>query len=489
MPSTLKKFVMRKPRVGLYVGAMEWYWTMTGMEALREAVMADAGRLRQLLEGQGLEVIDSGMVASTERSAAVGKQFRDEAVDLVILYHATYVDDRMMYAFLGQYGDGPLVLAHTQGVDNIPEDFSLIDYARCWGNNSVVQLISSMKRMRPKRRVGYAFGHMPKVAKQLASYARAAKAVQNVRRCKVAYLPHRCNDAPMFDTFPDDTQMMSQTGIAISFAYIHELEDAMQKVTKTDEEALLRDVVSKYPLVEPSREELRLAVRMAIGLERVVAHHQLDAVAIDAFPELVYRLHQLPNLGMDLLMDQGIVVCCEGDLTAMVGGLYLRELTGQPPHFWEHLMFDEEKNWILGGHDGGSAAFNLAADPKQIRLRNMMYIEYKNSPPAPPMGLVPEFILKPGRVTWLNLFRASEGYVMRVATGESVATSQRPVHHEHLMFKPDVPLDVYFRRMRQVGAEHHFMFGYGDHAEDLTHLAELIEMPCENLTARQDGHS
>ena len=230
-------------------------------------------------------------------------------------------------------------------------------------------------------------------------------------------------------------------------------------------------------------DELRLAIRLAIGLERVVAKHELDAVAIDAFPELANRLHQLPNIGMDRLMDQGIVVCCEGDLTTMVGGLYLRELSGAAPHFWEHLMFDVDKNWILGGHDGGSAGFSLAADPNAISLRNMMYIEYKNSPPGPPLGVVPQFILKPGRVTWLNLFHDREGYAMRLASGLSVDTPTRPVHHEHLVFKPDVALETYFRNMMQHGVDHHFMFTYGDHCDDLTRLAELLAMSCENLTA------
>ncbi|MEX0642720.1 MAG: hypothetical protein WD468_08475 [Pirellulales bacterium] len=483
MTTALKPFVMRRPRIGLYVGAMEWYWTMTGMGELRDAVSQDALRLKRLLGEQGVDVVDVGVVSSHVESAAAGRRLRDEKVDLVVVYHGTYVDDRMTYAFLEEYGPGPLVLLHTQGVDGIPLDFSLIDYARCWGNNSVVQIISSMKRMVPDRRIGYVFGRMDRAVSEVAVYARAAKALKNVRGCKVAYLPHRCNDAPMYDIFPDDTAMMSCSGVQISFAYIHELEDEMRQVSASDEESLLNDVRRNYALKEPSLDELRIAVRQAIALERVVARHQLDAVAVDAFPELVYRTHQIPNLGMCRLIDQNIVVACEGDLTAMVGGLFLRELSGSPPHFWEHLMFDVEQNWILGGHDGGSAGFNMAADAKTIALRNMMYISYNNSPPAPPQGVVPEFILKPGRVTWLNLFRdPSQGYVMRIATGESVSTAQRPVHHEHLVFKPDVPLEQYFSRMMAVGVDHHFAFAYGDWSRELERLAELLQIPFENLT-------
>lgn len=123
MSIRLKEFIMRKPRIGVFVGAMEWYWTMTGMEALKDAIIADARRLSGLLAEHDLEVINSGMVCSHEESAAAGKRFRDEKVDLAVFYHGTYVDDKMTFAFLDEYGSGPLILAHTQGLDNIPEDF------------------------------------------------------------------------------------------------------------------------------------------------------------------------------------------------------------------------------------------------------------------------------------------------------------------------------------------------------------------------------
>jgi len=140
---------------------------------------------------------------------------------------------------------------------------------------------------------------------------------------------------------------------------------------------------------------------------------------------------------------------------------------------------------VFRGHDGGSAAFKTAADPKQITLRNTMYESFKHSPPLPPQGLVPEFIQKPGRVTRINLFLDREGYVMRTAMGESVDTGALPVHHEHLMFKPDLSLEAYFRNMMRHGVNHHFMFGYSDWAEDFQRLAELLGMPVENVTTDQ----
>jgi len=252
-------------------------------------------------------------------------------VDLAVFYHGTYVGDKMTYAFLDAYGDGPVLLAHTQGLDGIPEDMSLIDYARCWGNNSCVKIVGSAMRIRPNRGMAYAFGHMEEVVVEIASYARAAKAIARVKQCKVGFLPHRCNDAPMYDTFPDETQMMSQTGVAITYCYIHEVEDETTRVTRSEEDARVRHLLDRYTLQEPSEQELRQSARVAIGLERVVARHELGAVGIEAFSELTFRLGQLPHIGANRLMDRDIVVTCEGDLTCMVGALHAGVGRPRPP--------------------------------------------------------------------------------------------------------------------------------------------------------------
>jgi len=76
-------------------------------------------------------------------------------------------------------------------------------------------------------------------------------------------------------------------------------------------------------------------------------------LAIDMFPGLTPICGMIPCVGMARLIDKGIVVATEGDLSVAVAGLIIKELCGKPVHFWEHLMFDEEKNWVLGGHKGG----------------------------------------------------------------------------------------------------------------------------------------
>jgi hypothetical protein len=164
--------------------------------------------------------------------------------------------------------------------------------------------------------------------------------------------------------------------------------------------------------------------------------------------------------------------------------MLLQTLTGgNPVHFWEHLMFDEEKNWILGGHEGGSAGFTMARKDTRPKLRCTQYVDFRNWEGAPLHGVVPEFITEPGPVTMVNLFRGVEGYEMRYATGMSVDTPPRPVHFEHTIFQPDIPLDGYFHRMKEAGVCHHFGLVHGKVGPELERVAELLKMNCICLTA------
>jgi L-arabinose isomerase len=185
---------------------------------------------------------------------------------------------------------------------------------------------------------------------------------------------------------------------------------------------------------------------------------------------------------MARLIDQGIVVTSEGDLATAVAGLIIKDITGKPIHFWEHLAFDEEGNWILGGHEGGSAGFGMAKDGTRPRLRGTQYIDFDGIPGAPHYGVLPEFITNPGPVTLLTFFRGPEAYEMRIARGESVDLDPFPVCYEHTVFKPCLPLEEYFARIAETGVCHHFALVHADIGNELEKVAHILGMKTEVLT-------
>jgi len=474
----------KRLRIGLYSGGIQHYWTETGMKGLREVLENDIARLIRILE-KNFVVVYPGFAANASDSEKIGRSIREEQVEMALMYHATYLEDEMSLAFLDQLEDIFPVLFHSQGTQGLSGQLDLINAGRSWGNNSIVQLPGTLKRLRPNLKFGYVFGNLDhsSTLEEIREYAWAASAVKRLRGRRVAFLPHRSSAVSMYDTYPDEAMMMAQTRIKTSYLYIEDLITEMKKVPDADTEALARELYQKYEVIEPSEEEIRLAAKQAIALERLIKDRGVDALAIDTGPGLIPYTGMIPCVGMARLIDQGVIVSTEGDLGAAVSGLILRELSdGKPIQFWEHLAFDEEKNWILGGHEGGSAGFTMAKASTRPRLRNTQYVDFRGIPGAPHYGVVPEFITAPGPITLLTLFRGPSGYEMRLASGESVDIDPLPVHYEHTVFKPNIPLRQYFKRIAEFGVCHHFAVVYADVANEVEKVAEILGMKLQHLT-------
>ena len=472
-----------KGKIGLFAGGLEQYWKETGMKGLPDVIAKDAKRLAEVL-GKDFEVIYPGIAGNLEESVRIGKQLRDEEVDIALMYHATYLDDAMSVSFLDEIGTIFPVLFLSQGLKSFLSDPDLTAQGSLWGNNSTVQLPGTLKRLRPDLKYGFVFGGLenPRAIQEIGEYARAAKAVKSLKGKLLAFLPHRSHGVPMYDTFPDEAKMIGQTGIKVDYLYIVDLLNEMKAVSKNDNDALVKELYEKYEVVEPPREEVEQSARVFLGLERMVEKKGVDALAIDYSAGMIPHIGALPCLAMALLIDKGIVVASEADIGVGVGGLLIKDLTGKAVHFWEHLGFDEDKNWIVGGHEGGSAGFTLAKAGTKPKLRKTQYIDFDGIEGAPHFGVLPEFITHAGPVTLLSLFRDSKEYEMRIACGESVDIAPLPICYEHTVFKPNNPLAEYFKRIKEVGICHHFALVHAQISRELNKVAEILGMNVEYLT-------
>jgi L-arabinose isomerase len=454
------------------------------MPELPGRIDADARRLASAL-GAEAEVVYPGLAGNADDAARAGRELKAAGVDLAVMYHATYVDDAMSVAFLEELGSTFTVLFQSQGFETFVQPRGLIEAGRSWGNNSSVQVPGTLKRLWPGFRFGYVFGGLtsPRPLGEIWEYARAAKAARNLRGKMVAFFPHRCVGVPMYDTYPDETKMIGQTGIRTRYLYTIDLVKEMEAVTDGEVEALVEELYRNYDVVEPSRDEVAQSAREAIALERLVERNEVDALAIDFSGGMIPHTGALPCVGMARLIDRGTVVTGEGDLSTAVAGLIIRDITGKPVHFWEHLAFDEDTNRILGGHEGGSAGFSMAKEGTRPRLRCTQYVNFDLIPGAPHHGVVPEFITHPGPATLCTFYRGPDAYEMRLASGESVDMDPLPVCYEHTVFAPDAPLDRYFSRIAEVGVCHHFALVHADIGTELRKVSQILGMKVVDLTA------
>jgi L-arabinose isomerase len=309
---------IEKPKIGLFAGGIEQYWTECGMDELPAALERDIARLRSSLK-RDCDVLYPLLVKNESDAVKAGKYFLKNEVDMVLMYHATYIDDAMTVAMVDEIKDIFPVLFLSQGLSGIPDELSLTESGTCWGVNSAAQLPGSFRRLWKEFNHGFVFGHIEdgSAISDIIQYARAAKCVKNLKRKMIGFLPHRSAGVPMYDTFPDESRMMGQAGIKLCYLYIHELLVKMKEVGDRDVEKFTQELYAKCDVVEPPREEVVLAARQALALDRLVEEKGIDALAIDMFPGLTPICGMIPCVGMSRLIDRGIVVATEGDLSAL----------------------------------------------------------------------------------------------------------------------------------------------------------------------------
>ncbi len=71
---------------------------------------------------------------------------------------------------------------------------------------------------------------------------------------------------------------------------------------------------------------------------------------------------------------------------------------------------------------------------------------------------------------------------MRIASDESVDVPPQDVHFEHTVFRPRVPLCAYFKNIARVGTCHHFALVNAPVEAEMKKVAEILNMPCVDLT-------
>lgn len=152
----------------------------------------NALKLMKRLE-KNCEVICPFLVGKEAEARKAGKIFMENEVDIVLMYHATYVDDAMSVALIDELKGIFLRLFLSQGLPNIPESVSMIESGICWGVNSLVQLPGSLKRLWSDFNYGFVFGHIENdhAISEIAQYAKAARCVKNLKGKTIAFLPHR----------------------------------------------------------------------------------------------------------------------------------------------------------------------------------------------------------------------------------------------------------------------------------------------------------
>jgi L-arabinose isomerase len=461
------------PKVGILATAAAGYFKEGGMCELKRKLEEDMDFVVKALSEE-LEVVYPGLVIDEEEGEKVGKMFRNQDLDLIILFEATYTPSWVVLSVLNQVRDVPLLVTMYMPYEGIEKDLDLVNMLRGAGVNGTVEITETLNRLR--RHYCFIVGTPKdeKTIKEIFEYAKAAALARKLRKIKIAFFPYRCGIMP--DTFEDEFKFIEQLGPKVDYISTFELLEELAKIKDEEVRQNVLWMMENFKLRGPTEKDLTRFAKFKFALEKLVEKHNINAVAMLEANELAKAIGTNPSGPLENLENRNVPVGMEGDLSTTLAMWILQELTGLPTQFVEFLRYDRSNNTVLVGHHGCSG-IKLANKGELILDEPWFPLDRSiGSLAAGAKGLSYVYITKPGEATLLNISCNREGYKMVISTAEALDETPRNIKMPHAILKLRKPVEQYFKELTSEGAKHHFALVHGNVVSELEKLADILQI-------------
>jgi L-arabinose isomerase len=460
-------------RIGFVALAAKWFWdTQMSDSSFTKEALSTVEEIATALRTSD-EIISAGLVTTEEAAASAASKFKEEDVDVLVACCFMWSEDQPLFKILEVLNNVPLLLWCWTPGRTLPKTLSAVDLIK-WGGPVGAQQISGALR-RSGREFKFVLGSHTEEEKlrEINSFARAAAVAKSLRHTKIGLLPYRY--AVMTNTWTDEFRLMSEFGIDVTHISVAELASSSATVNEEEVGAYIRDLEGMPMSPNVPSEGLRHAVRVSLGLAKIVGRLNVSAISIsDANDELHAVLACRPCLYLPSVFERGVVVSSEGDLMGTVAQLFLTRLSGEPTIFTEIFTYDESRNEILVGHAG-------MADIRLAESRSAVAVTKDYEYPKETAGVWMSFSIKPGPVTLLSIADTKNGFHFVVARGRAVRAKGKLQGYPCGLIRLDTPLKSFFQRSTGVGTTQHWAVSPGDHVEIISNLARVLGVDCTIL--------
>ena len=251
---------------------------------------------------------------------------------------------------------------------------------------------------------------------------RAAGVARALRRSRIGFLGHTYPG--MLDMYSDFTQVHAQVGAHVEVLEIDDLGARVAKATDDEVAAKQAEIREMFAFADPSDDPiagpiepdaLDWSARVAVGLDKLVADFELDALTYyyrGVGDNEAERLGAGVIVGNSLLTARGIPTAGEADLKTNLAQLILDRL-GAGGSYTEYYALDFDEDFVLMGHDGPG---HVAIAQEQPTLRALKLYHGKSG-----AGLSVEFKVRYGPVTIVGCTQTADGRLkLLAAEGESI---------------------------------------------------------------------
>ena len=224
-------------------------------------------------------------------------------------------------------------------------------------------------------------------------------------------------------------------------------------------------------IIEPNKEDIRMAARVSVALQNLMEQQQAQALAVGTC--MGWLPKGFPCLGFARLRDNGIPAACEGDMDSLLTMLLFQYMIDRPG-FQGNATFDTSRNALWTAHCTAPLKMdgpNGAEAPYLLRGHS----EVGGS------GCVPEIQYRLGqtitRTKMVNLdtILASTGKIIEVPEVSVHGCRTQIVTEVRNAAKMAANWSSVLETEDAMTLLHRVVF-YGDHMENVHHLARLMGM-------------
>jgi len=477
----------RTAKIGFFAVGHATYWQQ--FEGLYNHLIEYHATVGKLIEECDVEVIDYGMVDSSESGYEVSNRINADHPDVIFCDMVTY-STSSVFAPIIRNTSAPMVLIALQPLNSL--DYSKAStYMQLENDNicAVPEFTGVAIRMGRKVNdviLGFLYGD-EKAKAQISEWCEIAKVLHSLKGARIGLMGHVLES--MYDMHADPTAISATFGLHVPLLEVDDVIGLYETITDDEIKRKKEIILQEFDMPEPKSDnvtmkltahDLEQATRTAVALDKLVEKHRLTGLA--------YYYEGLENsiqrqaigsfiVGNSILNAQGIPMCGEFDIKTCIAMLIMDRLN-IGGSFAEFHPFDFREDFILVGHDGPQ---HIAIAEGRPSLRSLTKFHGK-----PGKGASVEFKIKEGPITMLGITQKFDGkFKFVIGEGISKKGPIPPTGNTNTrgFFEPNTR--DFIKAWVMEGPTHHYALGTGNHASTLKKIGEILNI--ESVIVKADG--
>ena len=465
--------------IGLFGIGLDAYWPQ--FVGLEERLKGYIARVVELLGRSGVEVVNLGLIDTTEKAFAAGHQLRQADVDLIFLYVTTYALSSTVLPVVRRAKVPVILLNLAPGPAIDYDSFNKMgDRTKMTGEwlaycqaCSVPEIANVLNRSRiPFFQVTGMLEKDEAAWREIGEWIDAGRVAHQMEHNRLGVMGHYYSG--MLDTYSDLTQHCAFFGGHIEIVEVDELAELRREVSSAEISARVQNFRESFDVqADCPAFELNRAAHTSVALDRLVEIHKLGSLAYyykgvgdnenaDAISSII--------LGATLLTARGVPVAGECEIKN-AQAMKIMDGFGAGGSFTEYYAVDFDDNVILMGHDGPG---HIAIAHGRAKVRPLSVYHGKAG-----RGLSIEMSVKHGPVTLLAVVQRPDGKLkLLAAEANSEPGPILEIGNTNSRYRFPMEARNFMTAWNAEGPAHHCAIGIGHISRKLVKLGHLLGMEC-----------